>query len=58
MPEENLNAFPRVESMRAGRHVLTDDPNDDPAVAGVSAVIAYLGESLRRGQISARERDR
>jgi NAD(P)-dependent dehydrogenase (short-subunit alcohol dehydrogenase family) len=44
--------------VRAGRHVLTDDPNHERAVAGVSAVIAYLGESLRRGQISARERDR
>jgi DNA-binding transcriptional MocR family regulator len=48
--------LPRVDSMRAGRHVLTDDPNDERAVAGVSVVIAYLGESLRRGQISARER--
>jgi hypothetical protein len=50
MPEEDLTACPGMESTRAGRQVRTDDPNDERSVAGVSAVIAYLCESLRRGQ--------
>jgi hypothetical protein len=52
------HCVPRVESVPAGQHVRTGDPTHERAVAGVRAVIAYLGESLRRGQISARERDR